>query len=264
MSGVGKTTLARKLPSDSWYHYSGDYRIGTHYLGEQIADEFKREVSLNPKLAPLLKCNAITVRNNISIDNLAPLSAFLGKLGNPEKEGLPLKEFQRRQAAHHDSEVSAMLDVPRFIDKATYMYGFTNFLNDAGGSLCELDDLRPMQVLSKHTVLLYIRATKDDEKSLIQRAISHPKPLYYSADFLAEQLPIYMAERDIDYVALIEPNDFVRWIFPKLFYARLPKYERLAEEYGCSVSTTELEAVRDEGDFLQLVADAIDRQRSHA
>ncbi|MGI9309642.1 MAG: ATPase, partial [Gammaproteobacteria bacterium] len=29
MSGVGKTTLANKIPKSSWFHYSGDYRIGT-------------------------------------------------------------------------------------------------------------------------------------------------------------------------------------------------------------------------------------------
>jgi GTPase SAR1 family protein len=29
MSGVGKTTLAYKLPASKWFHYSGDYRIGT-------------------------------------------------------------------------------------------------------------------------------------------------------------------------------------------------------------------------------------------
>ena len=32
MSGVGKTTLANKLPKQNWFHYSGDYRIGTKYL----------------------------------------------------------------------------------------------------------------------------------------------------------------------------------------------------------------------------------------
>jgi GTPase SAR1 family protein len=32
MSGVGKTTLADKLPKETWFHYSGDYRIGTRYL----------------------------------------------------------------------------------------------------------------------------------------------------------------------------------------------------------------------------------------
>ena len=33
MSGVGKTTLANRLPKSRWFHYSGDYRIGTKYLG---------------------------------------------------------------------------------------------------------------------------------------------------------------------------------------------------------------------------------------
>ena len=31
MSGIGKTTLANKLPKSKWFHYSGDYRIGTKY-----------------------------------------------------------------------------------------------------------------------------------------------------------------------------------------------------------------------------------------
>ena len=26
MSGIGKTTLAYKLPKSKWFHYSGDYR----------------------------------------------------------------------------------------------------------------------------------------------------------------------------------------------------------------------------------------------
>ena len=38
MSGVGKTTLANKLPKTNWFHYSGDYRIGTKYLEEPILD----------------------------------------------------------------------------------------------------------------------------------------------------------------------------------------------------------------------------------
>jgi len=41
MSGVGKTTLSSLLPSDQWFHYSGDYRIGTRYLNEAILDQVK-------------------------------------------------------------------------------------------------------------------------------------------------------------------------------------------------------------------------------
>ncbi len=43
MSGVGKTTLANKLPKARWFHYSGDYRIGTKYLQEPIMDNIKKK-----------------------------------------------------------------------------------------------------------------------------------------------------------------------------------------------------------------------------
>ncbi|MCG7865621.1 MAG: ATPase, partial [Candidatus Thiodiazotropha taylori] len=32
MSGVGKTRLSNLLRRSNWFHYSGDYRIGTRYL----------------------------------------------------------------------------------------------------------------------------------------------------------------------------------------------------------------------------------------
>ena len=41
MSGAGKTTLANKLSPKKWFHYSGDYRIGTKYLEEPILDNIK-------------------------------------------------------------------------------------------------------------------------------------------------------------------------------------------------------------------------------
>ena len=43
MSGVGKTFLANKLPKTHWFHYSGDYRLGTKYLAEPILDNIKRQ-----------------------------------------------------------------------------------------------------------------------------------------------------------------------------------------------------------------------------
>ncbi|MEA3273932.1 MAG: ATPase, partial [Pseudomonadota bacterium] len=36
MSGVGKTYLSALLRRHDWFHYSGDYRIGTRYLDEHI------------------------------------------------------------------------------------------------------------------------------------------------------------------------------------------------------------------------------------
>ncbi|MBI3570735.1 MAG: ATPase, partial [Gammaproteobacteria bacterium] len=43
MSGVGKTRLAIRLRKKNWFHYSGDYRIGTRYLDEPILDHIKQQ-----------------------------------------------------------------------------------------------------------------------------------------------------------------------------------------------------------------------------
>ncbi len=55
MSGLGKTHLANLLRgAGDWFHYSIDYRIGTRYMGEFIADNFKREAMRVPFLRELL------------------------------------------------------------------------------------------------------------------------------------------------------------------------------------------------------------------
>lgn len=259
MSGVGKTHLSNLLMKDHWFHYSGDYRIGTRYLDEAILDNIKLMAMEVPFLRDLLRTDSIYIKNNISVHNLQPVSSFLGKLGDPELGGLPLKEFKRRQELHRLAEISAMKDVPDFIRKAQIIYGYEHFINDAGGSLCELDNSDVIEVLSRHTLILYIKASAHDEEHLIRRAVSDPKPLYYREAFLDEQLAEYMQEKGAEYVAEIVPDDFVRWAFPRLFYARLPRYERIAAEYGYTVTTEELATVRDAASFLRLVEQAVAR-----
>ncbi|MCB9988020.1 MAG: ATPase [Rhodospirillales bacterium] len=253
MSGVGKTRLSSVLAKDDWFHYSGDYRIGSHYLNEHILDNIKRQMMDIPFLMRLLRGNALKVQSNVTIDNLAPVSSFLGKLGDPEKGGLPLKEFKRRQKLHLDAEIAAMKDVPHFIARARDMYGFRNFINDAGGSLCELDNDDVLQTLAENTVILYIKATEDDEKELIARAVSHPKPLFYREAFLDEHLARYMKEKNLEYAALIDPDDFTRWVFPHLFRSRLPRYQAIADTYGYTVAARDMAAVTNENDFLKLM-----------
>lgn len=261
MSGVGKTWLSNTLRQQGWFHYSGDYRIGTRYLDEPILDTLKQELMQVPRLRDLLRSDSIYIRNNLSVDNLAPLSSFLGMIGNPEQGGLPLKEFKRRQKLHHDGEVAAMLDVPAFIEKSQAIYGYPHFVNDAGGSLCELQDPSVMELLARHTLVLYIRATEADEKAVLERAVTHPKPMYYREAFLDEHLPEYLAENDLEYVAQVDPEEFVRWVFPRLFYARVPRYEALAHRYGYVVTSDEVAAVKSEDDFVDLVCRAIERHR---
>ena len=257
MSGVGKTRLAVMLRKHDWFHYSGDYRIGTRYLDEPILDNIKSKAMQVPFLRNLLRNDSIYIANNISVDNLQPVSSFLGKLGNPESGGLPLDEFKYRQTLHRDAEIAAMRDVPSFINKAQEVYGYKHFINDAGGSVCELDDPATLECLAEHTLIVYIKATARDEQELIRRAEADPKPLYYREAFLDEMLSQYMRERGLEYVAMIEPDDFVRWVFPRLFHARIPRYEHIAEHYGYTITTNELWQVQTEQDFLSLIESAL-------
>ena len=259
MSGVGKTRLARILRKHQWFHYSGDYRIGTRYMGEEILDNVKSQAMKISFLRDLLRSDSIHITNNISVDNLQLLSSYLGKVGDPELGGLVLGEFKRRQQMHRTAEIASMLDVPGFIARAQEIYGYDNFVNDAGGSLCELDDSECIRTLAEHTLILYIQATEEDEQALISRAEADPKPLYFREEFLDEQLTLYMAEHQLEYVALIEPDDFVRWVFPRLYRSRIPRYEAIADKYGYTLTTRELAEVEEEGDFLKLIDQVLDR-----
>ncbi len=260
MSGVGKTRLSNMLPTDEWFHFSGDYRIGTHYLDEPILDNIKKQAMQVPFLRDLLRSDSIYIQNNISVNNLQPVSSFLGKLGDPEKDGLPLDEFKYRQELHRQAEIASMRDVPAFIRKAQELYDYQHFINDAGGSVCELDDEETLDILAEHTLILYIKATEKNEKSLIQRAESDPKPLYYREAFLDEQLAVYMKDNNLEYVAMIDPDEFVRWIFSKLFYSRIPRYDAIANKYGYTITTDELSQVTNENELMALIETAIERQ----
>ncbi len=228
MSGVGKTHLASTLRRHDWFHYSGDYRIGTRYLDEPILDLIKRQAMQVPFLRELLRNDWIDIQNNIRIVDLGPVLSFVGKLGNPDLGGLSLTEFSRRQALYREGEVAAMKDVPEFIRKGREIYGYDNFINDVGGSLCELEDDSVIKLLAAHTLILYIQVTtREEEDTLIHRAQADPKPLYYRPAFLAEHLPRYTA---------------------------------IADPHGYTVTSREVAQARDERDFLALVETAIARK----
>ena len=262
MSGVGKTTLANRLPKTEWFHYSGDYRIGTKYLAEPIVDNVKRAAMQVPFLRGLLCSDSIYIRSNITVHNLEPLSTFLGKVGDPAKGGLTCEEFLARQRLHHDAEVNAMRDVAHFVDKTHDIYGYDHFVNDAGGSVCELDDPETVELLAAHTIVVYIRADESMEQELIRRQKAHPKPLYYGEAFFRRSLALYLEAEGLDSPDDIDPDRFVRWIFPRLVERRRPLYERIAAVYGYTVTAADAETVRDERDFIDLVARAIDVEAS--
>ena len=260
MSGAGKTTLANKLPKAKWFHYSGDYRIGTKYLEEPILDNIKRQAMTVPFLRELLLSDSIYMSSKITVDNLAPVSTFLGKVGDPAQGGLSLQEFKRRQHLHHQAEVAAMNDVPEFIHKAEDIYGYHHFINDAGGSVCELDSLEVLETLAENTLIIYIKIPPALEQTIIERAKTDPKPLYYREAFLDEKLAEFMALKNYASTDVMPPDEFVSWVFPELFKSRLPRYQAIADQYGYTIDANDAATVKNEADFIQLVAAALTKQ----
>jgi hypothetical protein len=148
--------------------------------------------------------------------------------------------------------------VAEFIIKAQEIYGYDHFINDAGGSLVELDDEQTEKTLAEHTLILYIKADDEMERELVRRAVSNPKPLYYNEKFLDQKLAQYLDEAELEGPDQIVPDEFVRWIFPALVAHRRPKYEAMANRYGYTLNARLAEAVTNEADFLDLVASVLD------
>ncbi|HXK55336.1 MAG TPA: ATPase [Gammaproteobacteria bacterium] len=258
MSGVGKTHLSSMLRDYNWFHYSVDYRIGTRYLDEPIMDLIKQQAMQVPFLRDLMRKDWIYIRNNIKVDDLGPVLSFVGKLGNPELAGVPLEEFRHRQALYRQAEINAVRDIPLFVRKAREIYGYPHFINDVAGSLCDLEESGSVELLAQHTLILYIKAADArEEEVLIQRAQKWPKPLYFRPAFLEDQIKAYLQEHRLQYAAQMDPDAFTRWIFPRLFYSRIPRYEAIAGPHGYTVTSTQVNQLRDEEDFLEMVETAI-------
>ena len=62
-----------------------------------------------------------------------------------------------------------------------------------------------------------------------------------------------LREHQLQYAAQMEPDAFTRWVFPRLFHSRIPRYEAIARPYGYTVSSSQVNQIRDEGDFLEMV-----------
>ena len=265
MSGLGKTRIAAMLREEAeWFHYSVDFRIGTRYMGEHIVDNFKREAMRNRFLRELLRSDSIYIASNITFHNLAPLSTYLGKPGDPGKGGIPFEDYLRRQRQHRDAEIAATRDAVPFIGKAEEIYGYEHFVCDTSGSLCEVvdptDPADPVLVdLASAMLPVWIRGTEADREELCRRFDRAPKPMYYPEGFLTELWGRYCAERGIAGDA-VDPDDFIRHGFRALMAHRLPRYQAMADRWGVTVEAAEVASVRDPADFDALVAEAIARR----
>ena len=268
MSGLGKTYVSNMLrASGNWFHYSIDYRIGTRYMGELIADSFKKKAMEVPHLRNLLLSDSIYIASNITFDNLAPLSTYLGKPGDPNKGGLNFAEYLRRQEQHRRAEIAALLDTPHFVERAEEIYGYGNFVCDSGGSICEVvDPNNPedpvLKCLSETTLLCWIEGSDAHRSNLIERFDRAPKPMYYEPEFLNAKWSQYLdqtgkTEEEVD------PDAFVRWTYAEALAHRHPRYEGISN-WGIKVRAEDVAALRTVTDFEELVAHALEQRAGGA
>ncbi|MEM8741465.1 MAG: ATPase [Pseudomonadota bacterium] len=264
MSGVGKTRIASLLrETGDWFHYSVDYRIGTRYLGEAITDDFKREAMNVPVLREMLRTDSIYIGSNLSFHNLAPLSHWLGKPGDPSLGGIAFEEYIRRQRLHRAAEIAAMQDTLHFIDRANDLYDYAHFICDTSGSICEIVDPSDpddpvLSAMSRSMLLVLIEGTEAHEDALRARFDRAPKPMYYREDFLRSRWQRYLAETGLAETA-VDPDAFIRWGFGELLAHRRPLYRAIADGWGVSVSADEIARTETEADFMQLIEEALAR-----
>ncbi len=266
MSGLGKTFLASMLrASGDWFHYSIDYRIGTRYMGELIADNFKREAMKVPFLRELLLSDSVYIASNITFENLAPLSTYLGKPGSVTRGGLEFEEYMRRQAQHRAAEIAALLDSGHFIRRAQEIYAFDHFVCDSGGSVCEVVDPFAesdpvLDALERELLLVWIKGSDAHTEELVRRFDRAPKPMYYQPEFLDRAWTDYRVEKGLR-EDQVNPDEFIRWTYARALAHRQPRYEAMARR-GVTLLAEEVVQVKTPDNLIALIGHAIERRSS--
>ncbi len=266
MSGLGKTYISEILRDHGdWFHYSVDYRIGTRYMGEHIADNFKIEAMRNPFLADLLRADAIYIASNLKFSDLSPLSTYLGKPGDPTKGGIAFDEYLRRQRLHRDAEINSMKDTVHFIQRAKDLYNYDNFICDTSGSVVEVvdandDDDTVMSLVSQHLLPVWIEGNDDHIDVLVERFNKSPKPMYYPESFLVTCWDQYLTEKSVA-PNEVDPDDFIRFGYKQLLADRLPRYKAIAQKWGVTVEATDIHNVRTTADFDKVIEDALEKTK---
>lgn len=263
MSGLGKTYISNILRNaGSWFHYSIDYRIGTRYMGEFIADNAKSEAMKNPFLRDLLLSDSIYIGSNITFENLTPVSSYLGKPGDPAKGGLAMAEYRRRQDQFRMAEINALLDTQYFADRATRLYGYPNFICDTGGSICEwvdADDPKDpvLSELSQQCLLVWIKGDDAHTEELIRRFDRAPKPMSYQPEFLQRTWEDYLNQMGLS-EGDVDPDAFIRWTYAQALAHRQPRYAAMAKNWGVTVTADQISAIKTEADFNELIAQTLE------
>lgn len=265
MSGLGKTHVSNMLrDTGDWFHYSIDYRIGTRYMGEFIADNAKAEAMKVPFLRDLLMSDSIHIGSNITFDNLTPVSTYLGKPGDAARGGLPMAEYQRRQGQFKRAELDALRDTAYFADRAQVLYGYPHFVCDTGGSICEWVDADDpddpvLTELAQTCLMVWIKGSDDHTADLVQRFDKAPKPMAYQPEFLAASWAEYLIKNNTQ-EGDVDPDTFIRWTYARALAHRQPRYDAMARNWGVTVDASDMSTVRDQADFNAVIAAAIEQR----
>jgi len=258
MSGLGKTHVSKTLVQQGgWFHYSIDYRIGTSGMYRHIKDNLIAHAMSDPFLADMLRADAMYLEPIVHNHDLSAVSAYLGKPRDPQRGGLPMAEYSRRQAQFREAEVAALTDTPAFIARAQDLYGYPHFICDSGGSICEwIDPDDPhdplLAKLAEHCLLVWIKGDEAHAQELIRRFDLAPKPMAYQPEFLARVCAQYLAQNTCD-EADVDPDSFIRWTYAQALAHRQPRYSAMAR-HGVTVSAEEVHAVISTQDFEDLIA----------
>ena len=224
MSGVGKSYFSMRLAEWGWGHYSCDVEIGKDLLG---------------------------LDREMKADDISALHAFLGLPGDETKGGLPLGEYKRRQRLYKNAEIVSLMTLGQRIRGAEG----DNFVNDSTGSLVEITNSDVIDFVGQHTKIVYIKGSGDQEAALIKRATEYPKPIYYPPALFDGWVDEYLAEQGLSDSTQMDPVEFSRWVFPVLLQSRLPKYQAIADTYGVTIASGDLEKVSSEAEFLELIGE---------
>lgn len=258
MSGLGKTHVSKMLVQQGgWFHYSVDYRIGTSGMYPHIKDNLIAHAMREPFLAEMLRQDAINIEPNIHDHDLSAVAAYLGKPGDPEKGGLPMAEYTRRQAQFRDAEIRALIDTHAFMERAQNLYDYPHFICDTGGSICEWidpeDDNDPLlQKLSEHCLLVWIKGNEAHSQELIRRFDRAPKPMAYQPAFLERVWEQYLSENNMQ-ESDVDPDSFIRWTYAQALAHRQPRYAAMAR-HGITVTAEDVHGVTSTEDFEALIA----------
>ena len=221
MSGVGKTYFSMKLAEWGWDHYSCDVEIGKDLLG---------------------------LDREMRAADISALNDFLGLPGDESKGGLPIAEYKRRQRLYKNAEIVSLMRLGKITRKA---HG--HFVNDSTGSLCEITNEDVINFVGQNTKIIYIRGSGDQKLALLERAKAYPKPIYYPPSHFDLWVAEYLKAEGLSDPAQMNPVEFSRWVFPILLEARLPKYQAIADKHGITIESADLEKVKSEAEFLDLI-----------